>query len=134
MVILCCLWLIRQDISFPGGHGSVLDFTSKRFTTVARSSFVAELRNTLEASQAGVFYSAFMEESLDTNLAASVLSTRVDMGRMRMPSHVVGDNHGVFNCAINDDPNMNTETTLTLHVRALRELLEKGQCVRDLVV
>eukprot|EP00975_Prorocentrum_lima_P013605 2891285-Prorocentrum_lima.AAC.1 len=66
-----------------------------------------------------------MEESLDTNLAAATLSTRVDMGNMRMPIHVAGDNDGVFKCVINDNPNMNTEPPLTLHVRALRELLEK---------
>eukprot|EP00975_Prorocentrum_lima_P068485 12920973-Prorocentrum_lima.AAC.1 len=64
-----------------------------------------------------------MEESLETNRSASFLSTRVDVGRMRMPLHVVGDKDGVFKCVINDNPKMNIEPTLTLHVRALRELL-----------
>eukprot|EP00975_Prorocentrum_lima_P030861 6476078-Prorocentrum_lima.AAC.1 len=53
------------------------------------------------------------------------------MGNMRMPIHVVGDNDGVFKCVINDNTTMNTEPTLTLHVRALRELLEKAECVRS---
>eukprot|EP00975_Prorocentrum_lima_P033924 7125285-Prorocentrum_lima.AAC.1 len=64
-----------------------------------------------------------MEENLETNLSASILLTRVDMGRTIMPILVVGDNDVVFKCVINDNPTMNIEPTLMLHFRALRELL-----------
>eukprot|EP00975_Prorocentrum_lima_P030494 6394692-Prorocentrum_lima.AAC.1 len=67
-----------------------------------------------------------MEENLEIHLPASTLATRADMGKTRMPFHTVGDNDGVFKCVINDNPNMNTEPTLTLHVCALRELLDRG--------
>eukprot|EP00975_Prorocentrum_lima_P055675 11672027-Prorocentrum_lima.AAC.1 len=49
-----------------------------------------------------------MEENLETNLSASTFSTRVDVGKTRMPIHVVGDDDGVFKCVINDNPKMNT--------------------------
>eukprot|EP00975_Prorocentrum_lima_P068083 12918645-Prorocentrum_lima.AAC.1 len=49
-----------------------------------------------------------------------------------MPIHVVGDNGGVFKCVIDDNPKMNTEPTLRLHVRALREFLDKGS-VREIL-
>eukprot|EP00975_Prorocentrum_lima_P019795 4165279-Prorocentrum_lima.AAC.1 len=64
-----------------------------------------------------------MEDNLELNLSASTLPTRVVMGNIRMPIHVVGDNDGVLTCVINDNPNMNIEPTLALHVCALCELL-----------
>eukprot|EP00975_Prorocentrum_lima_P020858 4388954-Prorocentrum_lima.AAC.1 len=38
---------------YPCGHCCVLDFVSKSSATVARSSFAAELCNTLEAARGG---------------------------------------------------------------------------------
>eukprot|EP00975_Prorocentrum_lima_P022239 4677764-Prorocentrum_lima.AAC.1 len=73
-----------------------------------------------------------MEENLEANLTANQLSGRVDNGKLRMPTHLVGDNDGCFNCASNDNPKMRTEPTLTIHLIALREQLEK-QCVRELI-
>eukprot|EP00975_Prorocentrum_lima_P019658 4137639-Prorocentrum_lima.AAC.1 len=67
-----------------------------------------------------------MEENLELSLSSSTLSTRVDMGNTRMPSHVVGAIDGVFMCVINDNPNMNRKPTLTLHACAVRELLDEG--------
>ena len=49
-----------------------------------------------------------------------------------MPICLVGDNDGCFMHVSNDNPKMSTEPTLTLHLRALRELLGK-QCVREFV-
>jgi len=42
---------------FPGGHGYVLEWVSKKFNTITRSSFYAELRNQLEAAQSGIHFS-----------------------------------------------------------------------------
>eukprot|EP00975_Prorocentrum_lima_P021795 4592005-Prorocentrum_lima.AAC.1 len=66
----------------PGGHCYVLDFVSKKFNVVARSSFAAELRNLLDAAQSGIFYSPFMEENLEANLTANQLSERLDNGKL----------------------------------------------------
>eukprot|EP00975_Prorocentrum_lima_P025086 5268888-Prorocentrum_lima.AAC.1 len=62
-----------------------------------------------------------MEENLEHNLSASTLSTRVDLGKARMPIHMVGDNDRVFKCVINGNPKMNTAPTLTLRVRRLEK-------------
>ena len=45
------------------GHCWVLDFVSKKFSTDNRSSFAAELRNQLEAAQAGMLCNSFIEEN-----------------------------------------------------------------------
>eukprot|EP00975_Prorocentrum_lima_P063236 12890383-Prorocentrum_lima.AAC.1 len=67
-----------------------------------------------------------MEENLDLTLSATCLAIGIDNGKFRMPLHVVSDNDGVFKCVIKCNPKMNTKPTLTVHVRALRELLDKG--------
>eukprot|EP00974_Lingulodinium_polyedra_P003781 355845-Lingulodinium_polyedra.AAC.1 len=66
-----------------------------------------------------------MEENLDSSLTATQLSERLDNGKLRMPIHLVGDNDGCFKCATNDNPKTSTEPTMTVHISALRELLEK---------
>eukprot|EP00975_Prorocentrum_lima_P016681 3537334-Prorocentrum_lima.AAC.1 len=48
-----------------------------------------------------------------------------------MPRHFVGDNDGCFKCASKDNPKTSTGPTMTVHVSALRELLDK-QCVCEL--
>ena len=42
----------------------MLDFVSKKFNTGARSSFVAELRNQLEAAHAGLEHNAFSKHTV----------------------------------------------------------------------
>ena len=49
---------------FPGGPCTVLDWVSKKFNTVTRPSFCAELRNQLEAAQSSVFLSSSLEENI----------------------------------------------------------------------
>eukprot|EP00975_Prorocentrum_lima_P069608 12927292-Prorocentrum_lima.AAC.1 len=49
-----------------------------------------------------------------------------------MPVHLVGDNDGCFKCASSDNHGTSTEPTMTVHVSALRELLQK-QCVCEFI-
>ena len=48
---------------FPGGPCVVVEWVSKKFDVVTRSSFGAELRNQVEAAQSSVFLSSFFEET-----------------------------------------------------------------------
>ena len=74
----------------------MLDFASKKFNTVTRSSFVAELRNQLEAAHAGVYYNSFIEEHCRPGLSARGLALLQDHGDHHVPCYIVGDNDGVF--------------------------------------
>eukprot|EP00975_Prorocentrum_lima_P013113 2784784-Prorocentrum_lima.AAC.1 len=73
-----------------------------------------------------------MEESLEANHTANQLSERLDNGRLHMPIYLVGDNDGCFKCDTNDNPKTSTEPTMTVHISALLELLEK-QCIREII-
>eukprot|EP00975_Prorocentrum_lima_P029281 6149441-Prorocentrum_lima.AAC.1 len=73
-----------------------------------------------------------MEENLEARRTANQVSERVDNGKLIMPIHLVGDYDGCFKCASKGNPKTSTEPTMTVHVSALRESLQK-QCVRELV-
>ena len=88
----------------PGGLCNVLDYVSKKFTTVTRSSFAAELRNQLEASQAGVYFSAFLQENMMSKLTAMTLADMQDAGQFRLKPLIMGDNDGVFRAVTGETP------------------------------
>ena len=115
------------DSMSPGGKCNVLDYVSKKFSTVTRSSFAAELRNQLEASQAGVYFSAFLQENLMPTLTAKGLADMQDEGQLKLTPLIMGDNDGVFRAVTSENPKTASEPILTPHVRAYREMLDKQQ-------
>jgi len=110
---------------FPGGHGYVLEWVSKKFNTITRSSFCAELRNQLEAAQSGIHFSTFLEGNMLPSVNASQLAEAQDSGSLTMPVYLVGDNKGVWLAVGAQNPKVATEPTLTPHIRGLRELVDK---------
>ena len=48
---------------FPCGPCAVMEWVSKKFSVITRSSFCAELRNQLEAAQSSILLATFLEES-----------------------------------------------------------------------
>jgi len=111
---------------FPGGHGYVLEWVSKTFNTITRSSFCAELRNQLEAAQSGVHFSTFMAENKTPFTSAVALAAAQDNNNLTLPAFLVGDNKGVFLAVSAQNPKVATEPTLTPHIRGIRELVDKG--------
>ena len=111
----------------PGGLCNVLDYVSKKFSTVTRSTFAAELRNQLEASQAGVYFSAFLQENLMPTLTAMTLAKMQDEGKFRLKPLIMGDNDGVFRAVTGENPKAASEPILTPHIRAYREMIDKHQ-------
>ena len=109
---------------YPGGPCAVIEWTSKKFSTITRSSFCAELRNQLEAAQHSVLIAAFYEENMKPIQSASELVMLQDQGRLSLPIHLCGDNKGVFTAVCAQNPKANAEPTLTSHIKALRELLD----------
>ncbi len=61
------------DSKFPGGHCVCFDYISRKFATITRSSFAAELRNALEAIQAAVYYNTFIKENQSPHIDAQRL-------------------------------------------------------------
>ena len=86
----------KTESMSPGGLCNVLDYVSKTFSTATRSSFAAELRNQLGASQAGVYFSAFLQDNLRPSLTAQTLAEMQDEGQFKLKPVLVGDNDGVF--------------------------------------
>ena len=117
---------------YPDGHCWVFDFVSKKFATVNRSSFAAELRNSLEAAQAGMLCNSFIEENLRSGLSAIDLVHAQESADYQTPLIVVGDNDGVFKTVTAQNPKATTEPVLTPHVRAFRELLDK-KVIKELI-
>ena len=111
----------------PGGACVVLDYVSKKFQQVTRSSFAAELRNQVEAAQVGAFFSAFMQENLMSSLTAGKLMEVSDKGEYYLRAIVLGDNDGVFRAVTAENPRTPTEPALTQHVRAYREMIDTKQ-------
>ena len=101
--------------------------THQKFNTVTRSSFAAELRNQLEAPQAGVYFSAFLQENLMPTLTAMTLAKMQDEGQFRLKPLVMGDNDGVFRAVTSENPKAASEPILTPHIRAYREMIDKQQ-------
>ena len=95
--------------------------------TVTRSSFAAELRNQLEASHAGVYFSAFLQENLMPTLTAMALAKMQDEGLLRLKPLVMGDNDGVFRAVTSENPKAASEPILTPHIRAYREMIDRKQ-------
>ena len=54
------------------------------------------------------------------------LSRRQDNGLLHTPIVLCGDNKGVFTATSAQNPKTPAEPTLTAHVRALREFVDKG--------
>ena len=104
----------------------MLDWVSKKFNTVTRSSFCAELRNQLEAAQSSVFLSSSLEENIVQIKSSEELSRRQDNGLLQTPIILCGDNKGVFTATSAQNPKTPAEPTLTAHVKALREFVDKG--------
>ncbi len=110
----------------PGGPCMVLDWVSRKFSTVTRSSFAAELRNQLEAGQAGMLYAAFFEEHVCPDDKAIDLANKMDDGSLKMPVMLAGDNKGVFQTITAQNPKAPTEPLLTPHIRAIRDFLDRN--------
>ena len=94
---------------------------------MTRSSFAVELGNQLEASQAGVYYSAFMQENLMPGLTAMTLATMQDEGRFKLKPLIIGDNDGVYRAVIAENPKAASEPVLTPHIRAYCEMIDTYQ-------
>ena len=105
----------KTTSQYPGGTCNVLDYVSKKFQQVTRSSFAAELRNQVEAAQVGAFFSAFMEENLVHRLSALKLSEVSDKGDFHLRAIILGDNDGVFRAVTAENPR--TPTASTQHAR-----------------
>ena len=73
----------------PGGHSINIDWLSKKFSTVTRTSFAAELRNQLEATQAAVYFATFIEENIGP-ISTVELAHRQNQGRTTMSTMLVG--------------------------------------------
>ena len=114
-----------QQGHFPGGPCVVLDWVSKKFYVITRSSFCAELRNQLNVAQFSVFMASFLEENNLKYTSALQLAKAQDCGQLRTPIHLCGDNKGVYTAAIAQNPKTPSEPTLTPHVKALRDFLDK---------
>ena len=117
----------KTDSLYPGGVCNVLDYVSKKFQQVTRSSFAAELRNQVEAAQVGAFFSAFMQENLIPQLTAMRLAGISDQGEFYLRSIILGDNDGVWRAVTAENPRTPTEPALTPHIRAYREMLDTKQ-------
>ena len=104
----------------------MLDWVSRKFATVTRSSYAAELRNQLEAAHAGIYYPAALEENLEENLTVTKLASVIDSGRLSLPIYVAGDNKGVFQSIRAENPCSKAEPILTPHVKAMRELVDRS--------
>ena len=114
-----------QQGHFPGGPCTVLEWTSKKFTVITRSSLCAELRNQLEAAQSSILLASFLEENTTKYISALQLSEAQDNGQLSTPIHLCGDNKGVFSAVSAQNPKTTAEPTLTPHVKALREYLDQ---------
>ena len=117
---------------FPGGPCAVMEWVSKKFNVITRSSFCAELRNQLEAAQSSILLAAFLEENSTPIVSALQLTKVQDRGLLRTPIHLCGDNKGVFTAVSAQNPKTTAEPTLTPHVKALRELVD-GHSITTLV-
>ena len=115
---------------YPGGPCTVMDWVSKKFSVITRSSFCAELRNQLEAAQSSVFLASALEENCHHIRSAHDLRNRTDKGLLSIPIHLCGDNKGVFTAVTAQNPKTPAEPTLTAHVKALREDLDKCRITR----
>ena len=71
----------KTDSAFPGGKCCILEWVSRKFATVTRSSFAAELRNQLEAAQASIYFAAALQENLIGNITPTALTRIIDTGR-----------------------------------------------------
>ena len=111
---------------FPGGPCAVMDWVSKKFNVITRSSFCTELRNQLEAAQSSILLAAFLEENSTATGSALELMKLQDQGLLRTPIHLCGDNKGVFTAVSAQNPKTPAEPTLTPHVKALRELVDSN--------
>ena len=118
------------DSKFPGGHCVCLDYISRKFSTITRSSFAAELRNSLEAAQAAVYYNTFLQENQSPEIDAQRLVQMQETGSLSTELITVGDNDGVFRAISAENPKTATEPLLTPHIRAYRDLLTRGQVTR----
>ena len=66
-----------------------IDWLSKKFSTVTRTSFAAELRNKLEATQAAVYLATFIEENIGP-ISAVELAHRQNQDHTTMSTMLVG--------------------------------------------
>ena len=110
----------------PGGPCFVLDWVSKKFNVITRSSFCAELRNQIEAAQTSVHLASALEENFEAIESPHDLRHRQDQGLLRIPIYLCGDNKGVFTATTAQNPKTPAEPTLTAHVKSLREFLDRG--------
>ena len=85
------IMLVGSDYTasqFPGGKCCILEWVSRKFNTVTRSSFAAELRNQLEAAHASVYFAAAMQENLVENITITKLTRIIDTGRLSLPIYL----------------------------------------------
>ena len=104
----------------------MLDWVSKKFNVITRSSFCAELRNQIEAAQTSVYLASALEENFEAIESPHDLRHRQDQGLLRIPIYLCGDNKGAFTATTAQNPQTPAEPTLTAHVKSLREFSDRG--------
>ena len=104
----------------PGGPCFVLDWVSKKFNVITRSSFCAELRNQIEAAQTSIYLASALEENFEAIESPHDLRHRQDQSLLQTPVYLCGDNKGVFTATTAQNPKTPAEPTLTAHVKSLR--------------
>ena len=60
------------------------------------------------------------------NITPTTLTRIIDTGRLSLPIYLAGDNKGVFTSVSAENPSAKAEPVLTPHVKALRELIDRG--------
>ena len=67
-----------------------------------------------------------MQENLVENITTAKLTRIIDTGMLPLPIYLAGDNKGVFTSVSAENPSAKAEPILTPHVKALRELVDRG--------
>ena len=67
-----------------------------------------------------------MQENLIENITPTALARIIDTGRLSLPIYLAGDNRGVFTSVSAENPSAKAEPVLIPHVKALRELVDRG--------
>ena len=115
------------DTYYPGGKLQILDWLSKKFIVITRSSFAAELRNKLLAAQALIFMAGYIHEISQPVGSALEMADVLDEGKLIVPTVLCGDSKGVFEAVQNQSGKCKIDQSLAMHVKALREACDKYQ-------
>jgi len=119
---ICAVIELRSDR--PGGNMHVLDFYGRKQTRVNRGTFGAELNNTLEASECGMFIGGILLEIVEGQKTAAEIHISIHTGLNPLGLHLVGDAQAVFDAVTAAEIKVPNERSLLYAVRAVRDRLE----------